>query len=359
MAAVATALPSTAGASHVPGAPVNDDYLDSLQLNAPGSRLERGHTLSDVRDATKASVQSDVFSPPQSGGPAELTSCAGSSYGKTIWYDFFPDASGQVQLRANGPNAVITVVQFDVATAVPDFGSSVCRNASAGPNEALTMDVEADQAYTVQVGSAGAGGNVEFLFDFLPALRLRVVAASKQRLRRPRRGDRYNNLVHRARCSVDCSLRFRGYASYRRRGRLIRLRGSGIRGRDNLAAGRTDSFGVRFSSSGRRRLIRSMSRYGALRWTLKFRAVADDGRSVSVTKRIRMLPPRGLRPRSPSRQRAPSPPRRQCDSSYPTVCIPPYPPDLDCDDIPDQDFRVSGSDPHGFDREGDGIGCES
>jgi micrococcal nuclease len=48
-----------------------------------------------------------------------------------------------------------------------------------------------------------------------------------------------------------------------------------------------------------------------------------------------------------------------CHSSYPTVCIPPPPPDLDCGDIPHRRFQVVGSDPHRFDGEGDGIGCES
>lgn len=48
-----------------------------------------------------------------------------------------------------------------------------------------------------------------------------------------------------------------------------------------------------------------------------------------------------------------------CDPSYPTVCIKPPPPDLDCGDIPYRRFQVSGSDPHRFDRDGDGIGCES
>lgn len=47
-----------------------------------------------------------------------------------------------------------------------------------------------------------------------------------------------------------------------------------------------------------------------------------------------------------------------CDPSYPGVCIPPYPPDLNCGDIQDKNFRVSPPDPHDFDREGDGIGCE-
>jgi len=48
-----------------------------------------------------------------------------------------------------------------------------------------------------------------------------------------------------------------------------------------------------------------------------------------------------------------------CDSSYPDVCIAPYPPDLNCDDISKNNFKVLPQDPHGFDREEDGIGCES
>ena len=48
-----------------------------------------------------------------------------------------------------------------------------------------------------------------------------------------------------------------------------------------------------------------------------------------------------------------------CDESYPDVCIAPYPPDLDCGEIGFSNFRVDGSDPHGFDRDNDGIGCES
>ena len=48
-----------------------------------------------------------------------------------------------------------------------------------------------------------------------------------------------------------------------------------------------------------------------------------------------------------------------CDSSYPVVCISPYPPDLNCDDIPKKNFDVLPPDPHGFDRDEDGIGCES
>lgn len=48
-----------------------------------------------------------------------------------------------------------------------------------------------------------------------------------------------------------------------------------------------------------------------------------------------------------------------CDPSYPGVCIPPAPPDLDCGDIPYRRFQVLQPDPHNFDRDLDGIGCES
>lgn len=48
-----------------------------------------------------------------------------------------------------------------------------------------------------------------------------------------------------------------------------------------------------------------------------------------------------------------------CDPSYPDVCIPPPPPSLNCRDIPHRRFRVLPPDPHGFDRDKDGIGCES
>ena len=47
-----------------------------------------------------------------------------------------------------------------------------------------------------------------------------------------------------------------------------------------------------------------------------------------------------------------------CHPSYPTVCIPPPPPDLDCGDIPHRRFQVIGDDPHRFDGNHDGVGCE-
>ena len=48
-----------------------------------------------------------------------------------------------------------------------------------------------------------------------------------------------------------------------------------------------------------------------------------------------------------------------CNSSYPDACISSPPPNLNCKDISDKDFKVLPPDPHGFDRDEDGIGCES
>jgi len=56
---------------------------------------------------------------------------------------------------------------------------------------------------------------------------------------------------------------------------------------------------------------------------------------------------------------SPPPPPGNCDAAYPDVCIPSPPPDLDCADIPYRNFRVLPPDPHRFDGDMDGIGCES
>ncbi|MDQ3693056.1 MAG: thermonuclease family protein [Chloroflexota bacterium] len=51
-------------------------------------------------------------------------------------------------------------------------------------------------------------------------------------------------------------------------------------------------------------------------------------------------------------------PAGNCDPSYPTLCLPSFP-DLDCGEITARRFPVLSPDPHGFDGDGDGVGCES
>jgi endonuclease YncB( thermonuclease family) len=62
------------------------------------------------------------------------------------------------------------------------------------------------------------------------------------------------------------------------------------------------------------------------------------------TERVPLVPPSGGR----------------CDPNY-AGCVPRYPPDLDCADIRRlglDPVRVTGSDPHRLDGDGDGFGCE-
>jgi micrococcal nuclease len=47
-----------------------------------------------------------------------------------------------------------------------------------------------------------------------------------------------------------------------------------------------------------------------------------------------------------------------CDPAYPEVCIPSPPPDLDCADISFRSFKVLAPDPHHFDMDHNGVGCE-
>jgi uncharacterized protein YgiM (DUF1202 family) len=54
----------------------------------------------------------------------------------------------------------------------------------------------------------------------------------------------------------------------------------------------------------------------------------------------------------------PPTPQNNCDPAYPTVCIPSPPPDLDCRDIDHRSFTVLPPDPHLFDGNQNGLGCE-
>ena len=54
---VVAALLALPASSYAQAAPVNDNYLESLQLNAPGERLERTLTLQAAGDTTNTTVR--------------------------------------------------------------------------------------------------------------------------------------------------------------------------------------------------------------------------------------------------------------------------------------------------------------
>lgn len=71
----------------------------------------------------------------------------------------------------------------------------------------------------------------------------------------------------------------------------------------------------------------------------------------SIFGRIITVGKRASQPIQPQQQ-------NNCDPAYPDFCIPKNSPDLDCPDVTQRRFRVLPPDPHGFDRDEDGIGCE-
>ena len=162
------ALPAVAEA--VP--PANDNYVDSQPVNRRGTVLPTNQ-LTDTRDTTEASVQSDLFSPPSSGGGPENTACGTMRFGKTVWYDFYPDVVGFAELQSAGFPTAMAVYEFD-----PD-SSRPTRLVKCGRKPAFLVPVETGRAYTVQVGgidegSGAVGGRLQFTFEFFRDLETTV-----------------------------------------------------------------------------------------------------------------------------------------------------------------------------------------
>jgi hypothetical protein len=64
--------------------------------------------------------------------------------------------------------------------------------------------------------------------------------------------------------------------------------------------------------------------------------------------------------RTPTHTPTPTLDPNKCAPEYPDFCIPPPPPDLDCVDVlPHTNFTVLQPDPHRFDADKNGIGCEA
>jgi hypothetical protein len=161
-----TAMTATAAA---PAPPINDNYLESLNINKPGSALNRTETITDVRDTTAATIQPDIFAPPSHGGPPELSGCNGTSESGTVWYDFYPDANGVVRIRTSATfGTIMAVVPFDPKSLLPDESQRKCAVNQATAASELFDNVQAGKSYTVQIGGvAGSAGSIQFLFDYL------------------------------------------------------------------------------------------------------------------------------------------------------------------------------------------------
>jgi micrococcal nuclease len=77
------------------------------------------------------------------------------------------------------------------------------------------------------------------------------------------------------------------------------------------------------------------------------RLVAEQRRQAAAQQR---------REQQADAQAPPEPSGGNCDPNY-SGCVPPYPPDVNCPEV-NGPVDVLGSDPHGLDRDNDGVACE-
>lgn len=150
------------------GSSCGDHYLEGVTINRPDGRLR---SSGDTVDTSGATTQADLFVPGGNAiGVPEPTSCQGTGYGKTVWYDFVPHVDGDVLLQASATfDSVISIVRFSRRTARP-LGSFQCANTLATSLEqARITSVRRGRAYSVQVGGVGnTGGVLDFDLNFTP-----------------------------------------------------------------------------------------------------------------------------------------------------------------------------------------------
>jgi hypothetical protein len=159
-------------ASAVP--PANDNYLQAVRINSPGTALPSGdQQFQHITDTTDATVQSDVFAPQASGGGAENTLCQSRPYGKTVWYVFYPDNFGTAHfLTAGGLDSVVSLYEIDPATSQIQR-LLVCGNDPGLSDEVFFNGVQRGAGYAVQLGGLDTGsgaeaGRLQLTFEFFP-----------------------------------------------------------------------------------------------------------------------------------------------------------------------------------------------
>lgn len=184
LAILALAL-ATAGAGSIASAqaPITpkqiDDYLSSGNLNAPGTPLDSVHQLVFRGDISVDTVQPNILAPHP--GPAEVTGCNGVPEGHTIWFDFYPDYNGVVDVATSAAfDTVMAIMPYDPKTALPNTSKRACIVNRTTNQQSLLVNVQAGKSYTMQIGGVGTeAGPLEMLFNYVvPPIRADATLAA-------------------------------------------------------------------------------------------------------------------------------------------------------------------------------------
>ena len=121
------------------GAGSNDNYLDSIGLNSPGTALPGVSSRPDDTIVGATAPQADILEGRPGGPLAENTGCLRTGFpqvdfGSTVWYDIFPHRPGNLRLMVESSafGAVVGVMPYDRNTLIPDLGAYRCGVASLG-----------------------------------------------------------------------------------------------------------------------------------------------------------------------------------------------------------------------------------
>ena len=169
---VGVALPAAGVA-----APSNDNYLNSIPLNAPGSALPAVSSRPNDTIVDATAPQADIMEGNPGGPLLENTGCLRTGFpqvdfASTVWYDIYPHRPGFVRVVAESAafGAVVGLMPFNASTDVPDLSRYRCAVASLGT---ATLDyefrVEEGAAYTIQLGGfSGVQGNFSLAVYYDP-----------------------------------------------------------------------------------------------------------------------------------------------------------------------------------------------
>lgn len=216
------ALPSASAFAQTP--PGNDHYLQSVPFNTSGQAGDPPPDAQELEhsvDTTVATEQADLFSPagdgsPGGGGPPETLVCDGVAFGKTVWYDVYPNRNGNLRVLAVGTgfDPVIAIYRFEPrgGNPAPNLNEATCVNARTGPTEELIVPIVAGRAYTMQIGGVGStGGPMQGTFGFFRTTAERLRADATLRATATPNGIRVAQLrvtaPRGARITVSCTRR--------------------------------------------------------------------------------------------------------------------------------------------------------
>jgi hypothetical protein len=160
--------------------PGNDNYLSAAAFNQPGTVLPLFYANEPVVESTaEATRESQIYPGVTEPDECDFPDGRRSLYGKTVWFDFHPNVSGQLTVVAAGFDAVLALVRYKSTADAQPLGYGACFDKARGTaTETGGWYLRRGFHYSVQVGgwagylptatdpNLAASGNLELTYRF-------------------------------------------------------------------------------------------------------------------------------------------------------------------------------------------------